>query len=74
MVAPAELPAEPRRGLAGAREDQHARDRPVEAVHDAQEHRVGSGDVGPVTQRLRADLVAIQNGESPDRYGWTKKV
>jgi branched-chain amino acid aminotransferase len=43
-------------------------------VHDGQDHRVGSGDVGPVTQRLRADLVAIQNGESPDRYGWTKKV
>jgi branched-chain amino acid aminotransferase len=43
-------------------------------VHDAKEHKVGSGDVGPVTQRLRAALVAIQNGEAPDRFGWTRKV
>ena len=42
-------------------------------VHRGQEHRVGHGDVGPVTQRLRAALVAIQNGEAPDRYGWTRK-
>jgi len=43
-------------------------------VHGGHEHRVGSGEVGPVTQRLRASLVAIQNGEAPDRYGWTRKV
>lgn len=43
-------------------------------VHDGQEHKVGNGDVGPVTQRLRAALVAIQNGEAPDRFGWTRKV
>jgi branched-chain amino acid aminotransferase len=43
-------------------------------VHGGKEHRVGSGDIGPVTQRLRAALVAIQTGESPDRYGWTRKV
>jgi branched-chain amino acid aminotransferase len=43
-------------------------------VHGGQEHRVGNGDVGAVTQRLRAALVAIQNGEAPDRYGWTRKV
>jgi branched-chain amino acid aminotransferase len=39
-----------------------------------QEYRVGDGGIGPVTQRLRAALVAIQNGEAPDRYGWTRKV
>jgi branched-chain amino acid aminotransferase len=43
-------------------------------VHAGKEHKVGSGDVGPVTQRLRAALVAIQNGEAPDRFGWTRKV
>jgi branched-chain amino acid aminotransferase len=43
-------------------------------VHRGQEHRVGDGGIGPVTQRLRAALVAIQNGEAPDRYGWTRKV
>lgn len=43
-------------------------------VHREEEHRVGTGDVGPVTRRLRAALVAIQNGEAPDRFGWTRKV
>jgi branched-chain amino acid aminotransferase len=43
-------------------------------VHGGQEHRVGTGEIGPVTQRLRAALVALQNGETPDRYGWTRKV
>ena len=43
-------------------------------VHGDHEHKVGSGDVGPVTQKLRAALVAIQDGEAPDRFGWTRKV
>ena len=43
-------------------------------VHRGKEHRVGSGDVGPVTQRLRSALVAIQNGQAPDTCGWTKRV
>jgi branched-chain amino acid aminotransferase len=43
-------------------------------VHGEREHRVGTGDVGPVTQRLRAALVAIQNGEAPDTHGWTTRV
>lgn len=43
-------------------------------VHDGKEHTVGTGDVGPVTRRLRAQLVAIQNGEAPDRHGWTRSV
>jgi branched-chain amino acid aminotransferase len=43
-------------------------------VHRNGEHKVGNGDVGPVTQKLRAALVAIQNGTAPDRYGWTRKV
>lgn len=43
-------------------------------VHDGKEHTVGTGDVGPVTRRLRAQLVAIQTGEAPDRHGWTRPV
>ena len=43
-------------------------------VYGDRECKVGSGEVGPVTQRLRASLVAIQNGESEDRYGWSRKV
>jgi branched-chain amino acid aminotransferase len=43
-------------------------------VRDGQEIRVGDGQVGPHTRRLRAALVAIQQGEAPDRYGWLRKV
>jgi branched-chain amino acid aminotransferase len=43
-------------------------------VHQGREHPVSNGEVGPVTQRLRAALVAIQNGEAPDSYGWTTRV
>lgn len=38
------------------------------------EHRVGSGEIGPVTQRLRAALVAVQTGQSPDTRGWIERV
>jgi branched-chain amino acid aminotransferase len=44
-------------------------------VHRGTEHRVGgTGEVGPVTQRLRSALVAIQTGEAPDRHGWSREV
>lgn len=43
-------------------------------IHRGVEHRVGSGEVGALTRKLRARLVAIQQGESPDRHGWLKKV
>ncbi len=38
------------------------------------EIRVGSGAIGPNTQALRAALVAIQQGLSPDRHGWLRQV
>ncbi len=38
------------------------------------EHRVGTGDVGPLTRTLRAQLVDIQQGEAPDRHGWLERV
>jgi branched-chain amino acid aminotransferase len=43
-------------------------------IHGGSEHRVGSGDVGPLTRALRAQLVAIQQGDAPDRHGWLQRV
>ena len=43
-------------------------------VHHSEEHRVGSGEVGPHTRKLRERLVSIQRGESRDTHGWTKRV
>jgi len=31
---------------------------------------VGDGTAGPITNLLRAELVGIQSGRKPDRYGW----
>jgi branched-chain amino acid aminotransferase len=39
-------------------------------VHEGVAYKVGDGDVGPETRRLRAALVAIQGGQAADRYGW----
>jgi branched-chain amino acid aminotransferase len=35
---------------------------------------VGDGSPGPVTMRLREELVGIQYGTRPDRYGWIHKI
>jgi branched-chain amino acid aminotransferase len=44
---------------------------PVGGVRGAgAEWTVGDGSAGPVTARLRDELVGIQNGSRPDRYGW----
>jgi branched-chain amino acid aminotransferase len=44
---------------------------PIGAVRGTgAEWTIGDGRAGPVTSRLRDELVAIQNGSSPDRYGW----
>jgi branched-chain amino acid aminotransferase len=43
-------------------------------VFHGQDHRVGSGEVGPHTRKLRERLVSIQRGESSDTHGWTKRV
>lgn len=43
-------------------------------IYRGTDHRVGSGDVGPLTRALRAQLVAIQQGEAPDRHGWLQAV
>ncbi|MDE2305526.1 MAG: branched-chain amino acid aminotransferase [Gammaproteobacteria bacterium] len=43
-------------------------------IHRDTEYRVGDGDVGPLTRALRAQLVAIQQGQAPDRHGWLSKI
>ncbi len=43
-------------------------------IHRDTEYAVGNGDVGPLTRALRAQLVAIQQGESADRHGWLERV
>ena len=35
---------------------------------------IGDGQPGPVSQRLREALVAIQRGTAPDRHGWRKRL
>jgi branched-chain amino acid aminotransferase len=43
-------------------------------IYRGTDHRVGSGEVGPLTRALRAQLVAIQQGDAPDRHGWLERV
>ncbi len=43
-------------------------------IYRGTDHRVASGEVGPLTRALRARLVAIQQGEAPDRHGWLERV
>jgi branched-chain amino acid aminotransferase len=35
---------------------------------------VGDGTPGPVTQRLKSELIGIQYGHRPDPFGWVHKV
>ncbi|HEV3381516.1 MAG TPA: branched-chain amino acid aminotransferase [Trebonia sp.] len=35
---------------------------------------IGSGKPGPVSQRLRSELVGVQYGHKPDPFGWVHKV
>jgi branched-chain amino acid aminotransferase len=43
-------------------------------IRGDREHRVGTGAIGPHTQKLRAALVAIQQGQAPDVHGWLTAV
>ncbi|GAC1307067.1 MAG: branched-chain-amino-acid transaminase [Steroidobacteraceae bacterium] len=43
-------------------------------IYEGRDHRVGDGDVGPLTRSLRSRLVAIQQGEAPDVHGWLQAV
>ena len=43
-------------------------------VYRGVEHRVGSGEVGPNTLRLRKALTDLQIGAAPDTFGWITEV
>jgi branched-chain amino acid aminotransferase len=43
-------------------------------IYRGAEHRVAGGEIGPLTRALRAQLVAIQQGDAPDRHGWLERV
>ena len=43
-------------------------------IYGGIEHRVGTGHVGNATKALRAKLVALQRGETPDVHGWLQRV
>ena len=35
---------------------------------------IGAGTAGPVTQRLKKELIGLQYGQAPDPFGWLHKV
>jgi branched-chain amino acid aminotransferase len=39
-------------------------------IYGGVDHPVAGGEVGPLTRALRAQLLAVQQGEAPDRHGW----
>jgi branched-chain amino acid aminotransferase len=43
-------------------------------VYAGTEHRVGNGEVGQITRALRTALIAVQQGDAPDRHGWLERV
>jgi branched-chain amino acid aminotransferase len=43
-------------------------------IYHGTEYQVANGEVGPLTRALRAQLVAIQQGQAPDRHGWLERV
>jgi len=42
--------------------------------HGGREHKVGGGEIGPNTRRLRNALVSMQRGEIPTPAGWITRV
>src|SRR3954471_18594227 len=48
---------------------------PVGSVRSAEgEFTIGGQSAGPLTQRIRQSLVAIQRGQAPDPYGWIEEL
>ncbi len=43
-------------------------------IYNGESYPVAGGEVGPLTRALRAQLVAVQQGEQPDRHGWLERV
>ncbi|RJF93852.1 branched-chain amino acid aminotransferase [Sphingomonas cavernae] len=48
---------------------------PIGSVKSAEgSFSIGGQSAGPLTQRLRANLVDIQRGQAPDPHGWVEKI
>ena len=43
-------------------------------IHADREITVGNGEIGPNTRKLRAALVAVQQGDAADKHGWLTTV
>lgn len=43
-------------------------------IENGHEYRVGTGQQGPTTEKLRAALNAVQWGKSPDTHGWLTRI
>ena len=43
-------------------------------IHNDKEYKVGTGEPGPTTARLRQALNDIQWGKSEDKHGWLTKI
>ena len=43
-------------------------------IHADREITVGNGEIGPNTKKLRAALVAVQQGDAADKHGWLTTV
>ena len=46
----------------------------ITPVRSVDRIEVGSGGVGPITQRLQEEYLGIATGERPDRYGWLEPI
>lgn len=43
-------------------------------IHNDKEYKVGSGDTGPMAQKLRQALNDIQWGKAPDKHNWLTRI
>jgi branched-chain amino acid aminotransferase len=43
-------------------------------TYKGEDHTVGGGKMGELSQRLYDEIVAIQYGEKPDPYGWIEQI
>lgn len=43
-------------------------------VHNGKDYKVGSGEIGPMAQKLRQALNDIQWGKAPDTHNWLTKI
>ncbi|QXO15426.1 MULTISPECIES: branched-chain amino acid aminotransferase [Vibrio] len=43
-------------------------------IHNGKDYKVGSGEIGPIAQKLRQTLNDIQWGKAPDTHNWLTKI